>query len=325
MNNISVISKNINLLNIKAHSLLTVYFKKYYNTYMFNEIDSIEFIKKNNTQSNTIIWYIDNIIDDYHINILNYIKNLEIKSKIFIFTIDWWKIPDPGREKQHYFISNVFKCNNYKVITFAYNIEQLNEFNNEDYTPYKNNIISINLWSAYDIAFTNYNENPIEKILISGQTNEQCYPERYKMTFAENIIVHKYNTSDIHSNDNNYNKILNNYLCCFTSSVYLYNKDNIKKNTHMLLLKIFEILASGSLLVVPSTEIEFLAKIGLKNGEHYLAIDFDKNLNDQINWLLDPIHRDYINKNRYNGYIFCKNNLTTDKKFNEIKNIIENN
>ena len=87
----------------------------------------------------------------------------------------------------------------------------------------------------------------------------------------------------------------------------------------MILLKTFEILASGSLLIMPLSEEKFLAEIGIINQENCILIDFDKDLNEQIISILDINNRDYINNIRYKGYVHAKNNLNTEIKFNNLK------
>jgi hypothetical protein len=74
---------------------------------------------------------------------------------------------------------------------------------------------------------------------------------------------------------------------------------------------------------MPLNEEIYLEKIGIKNGYNCILLDFDKCLNEQISLILDINNRTNINKIRHNGYLHVKNNLTTDKKFNEFKFLIE--
>lgn len=320
MNITVILYKNKLLYNSKSHSILNEYFTKYYNILNLYEYETIEFIKNNNNSKNKIILYFDNNMDNYHINIMNFIQNNIIDSSIYFILFDWWKINFPDHDEQNYFISNIFKASNYKVITFSYNVDQLNEFHGIDYNSYKNNIININLWTAYDLAFSDFNPTPKEKVLVSGQIYEIHYPERSKILLMNNVEQYDYNSNDINNLSNNYNKILNSYLCCFTSSVYIYNSTHNKiVNTNMILLKTFEILASGSLLIMPLTEEKFLVEIGIINQENCILIDFDKDLNNQINTILNINNRDYINNIRYKGYVHAKNNLNTEIKFNNLK------
>jgi len=318
-----ILRKNIPICNVKAHSILNEYFTKYYNILSFDESETITFIKNNNNNETKIILYFDNKMEDYHVNIMNFIKNNAINSIIYFIVFDWWKINFPGHDKQNYFISNIFKANNYKVITFAYNVEQLNQFHGIDFSPYKDNIININLWNSYDLAFSDFNYNPKEKILVSGQIYDIHYPERSKILLMNNVEQYNYNKDDVNYNTNNYNKILNSYLCCFTSSVYIYNCEQNKMiNTNMILLKTFEILSSCSLLLMPLTEEKYLIEIGIINQENCILLDFNKDLNEQINSIFDVNNRDYINNIRYKGYMHSKNNLNTENKFNSLKKLL---
>lgn len=52
-----------------------------------------------------------------------------------------------------------------------------------------------------------------------------------------------------------FNVVLNKYFVCFSSSIYVPVKGKCRRhNTQTILLKTFEILATGSLLVMPTTE-----------------------------------------------------------------------
>lgn len=263
-------------------------------------------------------------MDLFEINLMNYIKNnINIKYTIYFILFDWWIINFPGHENQNNFISNIFKATNYKVITFAYNLNQLNNFYNKDFNPYKNNILHINLWSSYNNSFSDFNNNPIKKILLSGEIGEKHYPERKLMLSLNNIEHYTYNMNDVNNTNNNYNKVLNSYIACFTSSVYIYNETEQKMvNTNMILLKTFEILASGSLLLMPISEDIYLQKIGIINKENCILLDFNKDLNEQISFILDIENLNYINNIRYNGYLHAKKKLNSHNKFIEFQNLL---
>lgn len=194
---------------------------------------------------------------------------------------------------------------------------------------HENNIICYNFWGIYNQAIIKFNVEPIKKILISGNNILKRYPERYYLSCLKNnnnnINVYKYNTNNIVNDNNNFNFVLNKYLCCFVSSVYVRNKKYKKSlNTHTILLKNYEVLASGSLLLVPDYEELYLKKIGLVKSEHYLTLNFNYNnddMNKQINNLLKEDNISNINKIRYNGYIYAINNLTNKQRFEELNEI----
>ena len=326
-NNVNVILyKYIPLMNPKQQDLVNIYFKKYYNLHYYDENESIQFINNNNNSDSIIIFFFESDINDYHINIMNYIQNNNnLIAKILFVTSDWWKIHqfDFCMTKQNYFISNIFKANNYKVITFSDNIEQLNEFHNLNFNSYKENIIHINYASSYQLSLCVFNENPIELICVSGQTNEIHYPERNQMLNFENIFHYKYQSNETNNLNNNFNISLNSYLCCFTSSVYIYNNKFDKIcNTNIILLKTFEILGAGSLLLMPLTEEKYLKKYGIINNENCILLDFTQNLQEQINSILSKENRNIIDKIRLNGHKHAINNLNSEKMFLKIRNII---
>ena len=314
-------NKNNSIFNSKSSDLLTIYFKKYYNIFYMDFNEAKDFINNNNNPYIKIIFYVNNDFNDYYeINLMNYIKKNTIYCKIYFITYDFWSVSN----LQSIFILDIFNAYNYKVLTFA-TVEELNSFHNKNYNNYKNNIITINLWSSYKLAFIEFNNNPINKILISGNTAVQHYPERELMKSVNDTFIYEYNNNDIDNKiiNNNYNKILNNYICCFSSSVYIFNQtENKYINTHCVLLKTFEILASGSLLLMPISEKIYLEKINIINGENCILLDFDKCLNEQVNNILDINNRINLNRIRYNGYLHAKNNLTTNKKFNEFNALI---
>ena len=193
-------------------------------------------------------------------------------------------------------------------------LEQLNYFHNYDYTPYKNNLITKNIWSSYDTSFLNLNLKPIKKILISGGLCGS-YPERIQMSKMENIDILKRNIYT-HANNNEYNNILNKYIASFTSTVYAYNLTEKKIcPTDILLLKTFEILASGSLLIMPLREENKLKEIGLINNINCKLIDMRADIQQQINKILND---DTILDIRKNGQNFAKDNLTSEKKLFEL-------
>lgn len=319
-----ILKENYNTFNSKCDDLLNIYFRENYNILHFNSDTAIQFIINNNFDHINIIFYINNTIDTYELNIMNYIQNNNIYCKIFFILIDWWKIPPPGNyEVQHNFISNIFKATNYKVVTFSYDIYQLSSFYNIDFTPYQHNIIHLNLWSSYNLSFVDFNHSPIQKVLISGRIFQLHYPERTMMLGASRIEFYDYNNGDVQTLNNNYNKILNNYIAAFTSSVYIFNESTQQiENTHMVLLKTFEILGSGALLISPISEELYLQKFGIINGVNCILFDFNNNLDHQIDYILDPNNIEHINSIRYNGYLHSRNNLNSYNKFIELKNLL---
>ena len=147
---------------------------------------------------------------------------------------------------------------------------------------------------------------PIKKILLSGRIYP-LYPERelLKNLCLSEVVVLKY---DEGRNQSNYMNQLNSYLCCFASSVYDFNQST-------MLHKYYEILSSGSLLLVPNADERKLNKLGLFNKIHFLTIDCDniENLKKTIKYILDDENRNLIDKIRLNGQNICKLEFTLEK------------
>jgi protease II len=80
-------------------------------------------------------------------------------------------------------------------------------------------------------------------------------------------------------------KRLSKYITCFTSSVH---------DTHCILMKVFEILSSGSILIYPKKEEEYIQNIGLVDRKNCFLINFNENIQEQINFVLSYENREYI-------------------------------
>ena len=294
-----------------------IIFNKIKNIIYLTYSDSINFI--NNNKNKTIIFYGEYF--EYHYNLAIYLnKNGNNGNKIVFFPIDFWYFGWIKNPKLKH-LQNIFKAKNYKVFCFCYNLEQLNKYHDFNYNEYKNNIIFENLWCCYKGSFIKYNENPIEKLLICGRISNVCYPERYILSQLKKknhkIEIYEYNNNDY--KNYNFSKKLNNYLCCFSSSIYVQTRKNKKYiNTNIILQKTFEILGSGSLLVCPKKEELYLKNIGLIHNKNCYLIDFTNNITQQIEYIFK--NKEKYNKIRKEGQIFAKENFNQDIKFKNIIN-----
>ena len=325
-NIICVMNENSFFYNPKSFELFFYYFNNNYKMVKKNSDNIINFIEGKNKKNNVLVFIHSTRTGQFDIDVMTYIQtHIKFKSQIYIIEQDWWVAAIYKRVVENHFRKDILIANNYKVIVIADNVKILEDFNNIDCIEYQNNIICYNYWGIYKSDIVEFKNEPIKKILLSGSLHKTSYPERiYLSNLINNYIeVYKYNNNDIKDIDNNhYSKKINEYLCCFSSSVYVVNIKRGKiQNTHLVLLKNFEILASGSLLLVPNYEEPYLKKLGLINGTHYLTLDFNNNdidMNQQINVLMDENNLSNINEIRYNGYIYAINNLTNKQKFIEI-------
>ncbi|AYV85433.1 MAG: hypothetical protein Satyrvirus16_9 [Satyrvirus sp.] len=159
---------------------------------------------------------------------------------------------------------------------------------------------------------SNFNTNPLEKILVSGRLNPLIYPFRQKMVEIsknkeENEDVdylpvdHGYRISEDKSEyiyGDRYIDYLNKYLVCFTC--------DSRKETPYIVKKFIEIPASGALLLGGNTETKsYFVELGFVDGIHYISASME-NIGEKIKYVLDPKHRPEIDNIRRNGYELVK-------------------
>ena len=152
----------------------------------------------------------------------------------------------------------------------------------------------------------NFNKQPVNKIFLSGAIGP-IYPMRtymlklYKRGYGGriNYLPHPgYISFDYGENikpidikaGKSYASIINDHICCFTDcSEYEY-----------VLLKYFEIPATGSLLLAVNPQDDKLEKLGFIDGVNYINCTCE-NLKEKINWILDIKNRNLVDKIRKNG------------------------
>ncbi len=186
-----------------------------------------------------------------------------------------------------------------------------------------------NIFFPHSIAYKiNFNHNPIQKILVSGHSNKEIYPNRHimieKSKQNNNIYYHSpdysgYRISDSDSNKTfgkKYYNLLNKYLCCFT--------DDANDNRPYIVAKFFEIMGTGSLLLAcnKNTKNEF-SNLGFIDGVHYISCDTD-NIDDKIKFILNSENKDEINKIRYNGYLLVNQKHDYIYRAHEINKLLNN-
>lgn len=151
------------------------------------------------------------------------------------------------------------------------------------------------------------NNNPINKILVSGRFSKSQYPNRFKIieySKKDNFIHYEKpklngyrasNESDIKNRlyGKKFYNILNKYLICFTCDA--------NESRPYIVAKHFEILGSGSLLFAcnPHTKKEF-ESLGFIDGEDYISCN-SENMEEKINWLRNPENLYKINEIRNSG------------------------
>lgn len=316
----------------KIHDLVTIYFHKD-DRFTYEKETNFPAIKQKidenlgNPEVGIII-YMSLPIFPYVEKTLDYINSFDrskVKLKLILFTEDFWYHLDQfcvgGKWAFKEITVKMFRPKNHYTLTFAKSLEQLESFHGEKLTEFKNNFRFINLWSCYQKSFVKFNENPINKILVMGAVGNLFYPERTSLIVSKNEKI-KYRQK-VPSPDLNFSSDLNKYLCCFASSVHVFNKSEGKiKNTGILLQKYFEIIASGALLLCPNTEKDELNKIGLYSMENCIMVEM-KDINSWIDYITNPQNRNEIDRIRKKGQLLAKGELNSEKKFNEVVKILE--
>ena len=308
--------------NEKSNDLMNKYFPMHYNIVELNLEDSIKFIQNSKSNDIIIIFYLLESV--WKVEIFKYLKKNKPLGIIIFRTDDFWHrgIGRKNYEKYYwkFFFKNIY---NFKITSFT-NIETLENVKNISLKNNSSNIYTFNYWCVYDKAICKFNKNSINKILLTGKIGF-AYPERDIIKKYKNIESYSYNSKQIKVNSNDFNLILNNYLCCFTSSISLINSKTKKRvSVHIFLLKIFEILGSGSLLLYPKKEEDYIKKIGLYHKKNCWLIDFNSDIQSQIDYIIDIKNRKQIDEIRFAGWTHGKDNLNSLNKFNEFNNLIKN-
>jgi hypothetical protein len=308
--------------NEKSNDLMNIYFTKYYKILELDLNNSINFIKNSKKNDIIIIFYLLESL--WKIEIIKYLKNNKPNGTVIFRTDDFWHSGKGRNNIEKYYWKNIFNnINNYKITIFS-QVNILENIKNRSFKEYYNNIYTINYWCVYNKAKCEFNKSPNNKILLSGSIGF-AYPEREIIKKYKNIEIYNYNRDDVNKNTNNFNLELNKYLCCFTSSIHLINsKSKKRESVHTLLLKVFEILGAGSLLLYPKKEEKYIKEIGLFHKDNCWLLDFDGDIQKQLDYIVDEKNRKEIDEIRYCGWRHGIEKLNSYNKFLEFDKLINN-
>lgn len=292
-----------------------MYFKKYYYVlynFFINNNATIHTINNipSEINSNETVILCDIFINpsnsecnNLHTFLYDYKNNTENKFNFKLFCIcgDMW-----GHSEMKSFqlfdkvLYNLLCAANYTLINVSPNPLNISKLWNNSLDQYVHNYKYFQFDFYYDGIEIDFNSNPINKLLLSGEMHNIHYPERVKLLHLnnENVIFKQYDRSI----SSNYVSELNKYICCFASNVYKYIP-NI--NAKIILLKYLEILSSGSLLLCDDSTTEELASIGIIHN-HNCYITNMNNITEAINFIVNPDNREKIDRIRFNGYNWYK-------------------
>ena len=243
-------------------------------------------------------------------HILATLQKLETKCKIVFVLNDFWD----HFPKHSCLLRKLLTQRTHVSICCAQNLAQLSVLHNMHF-PLDTLVRFQNFWSCYE--FVPFNNNPQNHVCVSGALHPQYYPERVQVRAMKGVVQLPY----LKRKTDHYCQRLNNFLCCFASSVTVkIRSTNRWENTHLLLLKYFEILASGALLLCPSSEMSELKSLGLVPLRHYIGSPM-VDMQQTIDYILNPIHREEIDLIRSQGQEYARTHLSSQARFKPFKEI----
>jgi hypothetical protein len=158
-----------------------------------------------------------------------------------------------------------------------------------------------------------FNKNPINKLLLTGCLSKS-YPRRIRIsnlknTYPIDILEHP----GYHTLKHNYTgKLYFNKVNEYIASVSTCGNSQF----NYIVAKYFEIPATGALLFAYIEPIiDDLAKYGFIDMVNMIAFN-DDNIEQKIEYILDPKNRDEIDKIRLNGYNLILERHTHKTRFN---------
>ena len=172
-----------------------------------------------------------------------------------------------------------------------------------------------------------YNNNPANRILLSGCLGRVHYPFRHyvnKLSTLKDNGVQRYPIDILkslsyknpgHKNHGHaYIKYLNKYLVAITSA-------STSKLPYVV-GKFFEIPASGALLLAEDIHVKVpLKEFGFIDGENYLSVTTN-NIQERILFVTNPNNRETVDRIRKNGYDLVWRNHTLRDRAQMIDNFL---
>jgi hypothetical protein len=302
--------------NIKTAPLYTRYIKTFEPIHVDeNKVrgagDARSILEPFNQPGNVIVFYQQRDMTPFKNLLVTYLNSMkDVHFEFYLFTFDFWRPTQYAR---------YFDAKNFRVFTPSMNIAHLNHFLLRNLSTFANNILFHPLHCCYNEAIMPPNPNPTMKLYVSGEHHPLHYPERaclHRLARRKtNIVAHPVHRADITSAEFAYNRRLHAHFACFASSVYMRGE-----NTHAILLKIYEILGAGALLVMPTSEGKFIKNIGLVNMVNCYLIDFRKPLSPQIDCIFANVA--VFERVRAEGHRHARENLNEELLIGRYKRVL---
>lgn len=172
--------------------------------------------------------------------------------------------------------------------------------------------------SFNELLSIKYNLEPKNEIFLSGCINAETYPMRQKMfelkdKYPIDVLSHpKYCKNKLHNiTGKKFIEKINEYRFGFTCCA--------NKWKPYMVQKFFEIPGSGALLIGYDKHIKYqMIELGFKDMVNYISVD-ETNLEEKIQWVLNPNNLDIVEKIRLEGYNFVNSTHTHEIR---IKNLL---
>jgi hypothetical protein len=248
------------------------------------------------------------------VKFLNEYKLNNYKFKLYYLASDIWPRYDSIFTNAQ---ETIIKATNYKLIHVMMDTDHLAylwsyRFNLKNYL---HNFINFQYNYYYDGIIVDLNPNPINKILLSGNSAPSLYPERHylkSLNLPEITVLPFIQFSD-------YTNTLNKYLCAIVTGVASIDPATGQSvSAKCLLLKYLEVLGSGALLLVDDSIEKELESLGLKHKDNCYVSSLS-NIKETVQYITNMANRDEINRIRLNGQNFYKDyKLRQDEKIHDI-------
>lgn len=212
---------------------------------------------------------------------------------------------------------NFFNYFNLILSTYAYCFNKFFKYVNKDkiyWFPH-----------SFNETFTiEYNHEPKNEIFLSGCINSETYPMRQRMLelkdkYPIDVLPHpKYCKNKLHNiTGKKFIEKINEYRFGFTCC--------LNKIIPYLIQKFFEIPGSGALLIAYDKHVkQQLNELGFRDMENYISVD-EANLEEKIQWILDPVNLNLVEKIRFEGYNFINSTHTHKVRINNFIKYFKNN
>lgn len=176
-------------------------------------------------------------------------------------------------------------------------------------------IQDIHFIPPHSSTFIEFNTNPINQIAIFGSTKSDIYIIKNKIV---KTIVNNPNVSYVCNitNDKKSLERLNMYRACIATE--------INHNYPYIPQECFDILASGSLLIyVNDLTKHYFNQLGFVHGVNYISSTIHE-LNNDINYVINPINKSTIDQIRKAGYDLLINHHMCSHRANYIWDTLSN-